>query len=36
MDAFDRRFHPKRKILVGGQGVPVEEFLSKPAAFWLE
>ncbi len=28
-------FKPKRQLLVGGQGIPLEEFLSKPAAHWL-
>ena len=32
MDAFARQFKPKRKLLVGGQGIPLDEFLSKPAA----
>jgi len=36
MEAFDKRFHAQRKLLVGGQGVSLEEFLSKPAAHWLE
>jgi predicted AAA+ superfamily ATPase len=34
--AFARQFKPKRQLLVGGQGVPLEEFLSKPAAHWLQ
>src|SRR5580692_1164609 len=36
MEAFVRQFKPKRQLLVGGQGIPLEEFLSKPAAHWLE
>jgi predicted AAA+ superfamily ATPase len=36
MDAFDRLFKPKRKLLVGGQGIALEEFLSNPAAHWLQ
>jgi predicted AAA+ superfamily ATPase len=36
MDAFDKQFKPKRKLLVGGQGIALEEFLSKPAAYWLQ
>jgi hypothetical protein len=36
MDAFARLFKPKRQLLVGGQGVALEEFLSKPAAHWLQ
>ncbi|MCE0498976.1 MAG: ATP-binding protein [Methylacidiphilales bacterium] len=35
MDAFARQFRPKRQLLVGGQGIPLEEFLSQPAASWL-
>jgi predicted AAA+ superfamily ATPase len=34
--AFARQFKPQRQLLVGGQGIPLEEFLSKPAAHWLE
>ena len=33
---FDKTFHPAKKLLVGGQGIPVEEFLAVPAAHWLE
>ena len=36
MEAFARHFKPKRKLLVGGQGIPLEEFLSRPAAHWLQ
>lgn len=36
MDAFARLFKPKRQLLVGGQGIPLEEFVSKPAAHWLQ
>jgi predicted AAA+ superfamily ATPase len=35
MAAFARQFRPKRQLLAGGQGVALEEFLSKPAAHWL-
>jgi len=35
MEAFDRGFSPKRKILVGGDGIPFEEFFSRPAEYWL-
>lgn len=34
MEAFAARFRPKRKLLVGGQGVPLEEFLRTPAGEW--
>lgn len=36
MDAFVQHFKPKRQLLVGGQGIVLEEFLSKPAAHWLQ
>lgn len=36
MEAFDKQFHAQRKLLVGGQGIPLSEFLLKPAAYWLE
>jgi len=35
MEAFARQFKPKRQLLVGGQGISLEEFLSQPAAYWL-
>jgi uncharacterized protein len=35
MEAFVRQFKPKRQLLVGGQGIALEEFLSKPATHWL-
>ncbi len=35
MEAFARRFQPKLKLLVGGQGIRLEEFLSQPAAYWI-
>ena len=34
MEAFAKQFNPKRKLLVGGQGMPIEEFLRQPAAHW--
>jgi predicted AAA+ superfamily ATPase len=36
MEAFARQFKPKRTLLVGGQGIPIEEFLTRPAAYWLQ
>jgi hypothetical protein len=36
MEAFIKLFNPKRQLLVGGQGIALEEFLSKPAAHWLQ
>ena len=35
MDAFAKEFAPKRKLLVGGQGIPLEEFLVTPPEGWL-
>lgn len=35
VEAFSRQYKPKRKLLVGGQGIPVEEFLTRPAEAWL-
>jgi hypothetical protein len=36
IEAFAKRFKPKRKLLLGGQGIPLEEFFAKPAAHWLQ
>lgn len=36
MEEFSGSFKPKRRLLIGGQGIPVEEFLSRPAAHWLD
>jgi hypothetical protein len=33
--AFARQFKPRRQLLVGGQGIPLEEFFSQPARHWL-
>lgn len=33
--AFSAAFKLKRTLLVGGDGVPVEEFLNRPASQWL-
>lgn len=35
MAAFVDAFRPARTLLVGGQGIPVDEFLSVPAVDWL-
>lgn len=34
LGAFAGEFRPTRKVLVGGQGVPLGEFLAEPAANW--
>jgi predicted AAA+ superfamily ATPase len=36
MEAFAKAFKPDRRLLVGEGGVSLEEFLQKPASFWLE
>lgn len=36
METFARQFNPKRKLRVGGQGVPLEESLFEPAQAWLK
>lgn len=36
MEAFGKQFKPKRVLLVGGQGIPLEEFLMQPAEYWLQ
>ncbi len=33
---FDEMFKPKRKLLVGGDGIPIEEFLSRPVEHWAK
>jgi predicted AAA+ superfamily ATPase len=35
MEAFAAAFKPHRRLLVGGDGIPVEEFLLKPVEHWL-
>ena len=34
--AFGKAFPSARKLLVGGNGIPVEEFLSKPVEHWIQ
>ena len=36
MDAFAARYPVTRRLLVGAQGVPLDEFLTAPAEHWLE
>lgn len=36
VETFTKQFKPKRKLLIGGQGIPLEEFLLQPAGHWLE
>ncbi|MBL8361088.1 MAG: ATP-binding protein [Rubrivivax sp.] len=35
MAAFDAAFRPHRRLLVGGDGIPLEEFLGAPVEEWL-
>jgi len=32
---FRERFAPERSLLVGEQGIPLEEFLTQPATYWF-
>jgi predicted AAA+ superfamily ATPase len=36
LSAFAAAFKPKRQLLVGGDGIAVEEFLRIPVARWLQ
>jgi len=36
LDAFAMAFKPRRTLLVGGNGVPVDEFLATPVEHWLQ
>ncbi|MFA4948066.1 MAG: ATP-binding protein [Candidatus Krumholzibacteriia bacterium] len=36
MEAFSAAFKPARTLLVGGDGIPVDEFLLRPVEHWLE
>lgn len=35
MTAFDNAFHPTRRLLVGGDGIDLETFLSTAVENWL-
>ncbi len=35
MAAFTEAFAPARVLLVGGNGIPIEEFLARPASHWV-
>jgi predicted AAA+ superfamily ATPase len=35
LSAFSDAFRPARTLLVGGDGIPVEEFLERPVEHWL-
>jgi predicted AAA+ superfamily ATPase len=34
--AFAEVFKPRRRLLVGGDGIPLEEFLSHPVKHWIQ
>ncbi len=36
LEAFSKAFRPHRLLLVGAQGIPLEEFLLEPATVWVE
>lgn len=36
MAAFAEAFRPTRKLLVGGDGISIETFLSKPVEYWVK
>ncbi|MEW6719974.1 MAG: ATP-binding protein [Thermodesulfobacteriota bacterium] len=36
MEAFGKRFSSRRTLVVGGQGIPLEEFLATPVSRWME
>ena len=36
LEAFSEAFRPDRLMLVGGDGIPVEDFLLRPATAWVE
>jgi uncharacterized protein len=36
LSALSAAFKPKRGLLVGGDGIPLEEFLSRPVTDWLQ
>jgi predicted AAA+ superfamily ATPase len=36
MTAFAKEFSPKKSLLVGAQGIALDEFLSHPAEYWFK
>jgi len=36
LTAFSDAFKPKRSLLIGGDGIPVEEFLLQPVEHWVK
>lgn len=35
LDEFSRTFKPTRTLIVGGNGIPLDEFLTQPIEYWL-
>lgn len=35
MAEFSKSFNPTRKLLIGGDGIPIGEFLAKPVLHWV-
>ncbi|MGH8658514.1 MAG: hypothetical protein ACREV4_08600 [Gammaproteobacteria bacterium] len=35
LTVFSEAFKPRRILLVGGDGIPVEEFLAQPVNHWI-
>ena len=35
LEAFAAAFHPDRSLIVGGDGIDLEQFLSTPVAHWV-
>lgn len=35
LESFSRQFNPYRLLVVGWEGISVEEFLKKPASYWF-
>ena len=33
--AFSSAFHPNQKLIIGGSGIGIEKFLSKPPEYWI-
>lgn len=36
MEAFADAFRPSRRLLIGGDGIPLEEFLAAPVEHWVQ
>jgi predicted AAA+ superfamily ATPase len=36
LEAFSRAFKPRRTLLVGADGIPLDEFLARPVEHWLQ